>query len=489
MNDQTRFTALSGVCTVLVIVGALAASSFRAAISDQDEGLQSLSITTVSKTVGTDGSARLTAMGNYGTMEMPIQANWSVIDGEATLENCAFSKTCTVTVGKVEGSVTVKAEAEKKTATITLSVTTACTHSFSDAIPSWSESAICKLANKGVVKGYDNGKYGSGDPVTHGQLITLFGRVIGPMVKEPEGCIDIGITGSHYAFSHACLFLQQNWINTDFMTLIDQPAPRGTVASLINTVFGGTMLSAKESVVDTTVRHFEDIPMDSPFYQATAVSNLLGIMTGNPSGDFLPDAALNRAEVAVVVHRILAAIDDLEISTLQSFDADARHAAASVSSSASSQALSSVSSETQGSDADAETGEISLSQESNRRYIKFLPFNVFTEMKDLETNKFDLIVNYWGRPGDNMPVFFAGSTGTIYGSFQGAILSGPGGSYETMTKEGCEELLRTKSRGQSSLVLYQTSETLCFRGDEGHIGKVRKTEGGEPNLLYAVWKK
>ncbi|PIR53080.1 hypothetical protein COU76_03065 [Candidatus Peregrinibacteria bacterium CG10_big_fil_rev_8_21_14_0_10_49_10] len=342
-KNENRLAGLFS-CIAVFAFALVTVQSITASVSSVPDGLVGISITPAKATVGVGESIRLSAEGDYGTRTMPVRADWSLLkEGMGTLGACSNAKTCTFTAGDVAGATSVQAQVgdgkfidvadilieEKKEVLV---------NPFKDELPDWAFEAIVRMHQKGIVKGYDDGRYGPGDPVTNGQVITLLHRILlyANLIQEPTGCMKVynDVASDHYAFLPACTFRRQGWSSDGATLAPDSASPRGVTAGFMNRTLGETLLSAIGTRPDGT-QVFDDVPVGHPSFKDTAVTNLTGLMTGYPTGDFGVDDDLNRAAVAVIMFRILNKIEEEGISNLQGYDAnamdaDAGHAAAPV---------------------------------------------------------------------------------------------------------------------------------------------------------------
>ena len=272
-----------------------------------------------------DGRVLLTAVGDYTTYTIPLRASWDITNGTALgrfLEPCDAQKSCTFVAGRYGGEVTIAADANGFRDTIDLFITaptnpapleeesTPVAHSFKDDIPDWASKPIVSLQKRNIIKGYDDGRYGPGDLLTRGQLVTIFFRVLkaqGLIGDFP--CADPykDVPESHYAHKPTCAFRALGW--TDQLSTFDPEGPvnRGETAAMLTRVVGPTLLSKRGMSMGSVIasgRVFSDIAPDDFYFADTAVAHALGIMKGNPDGSFDTKKTLNRAEAATIFYRV-----------------------------------------------------------------------------------------------------------------------------------------------------------------------------------------
>lgn len=363
------------------IIAVVALRSMTASVSGDLEGLSGLSITpSADLKVVAGGSIRLTAEGDYGTRNMPIRADWFLEKGEdlGELGACSNTKSCTFTAGDSEGTATVQAQIGDgkfidKVDIIIEQKEEELVNPFKDEPPGWALEAILRMHQKGIVKGYDDGRYGPGDPVTNAQVITLIYRILSHanLIQDPEGCAQVydDVPQGHYAFIPACTFRRQGWSSVAERLYPDEASSRGATAGFMNGTLGETLLGAMGSR-PPQMQAFDDVPLGHPHFNDIAVTNHTGLMTGYPSGDFGVDDGLNRAAVAVIMFRILNKIEEGGITVLSGYDAGAKdaHSAAPVSEASSSEA-SAVSEESSSSAISSEDGKEDQTEADNNKEL------------------------------------------------------------------------------------------------------------------------
>lgn len=294
--------------------------------ADSMEGLRSISIrpsTPEERTVNPGGTLRLTAVGDFTTMEIPVRTDWSFV-GErlgSSLSTCANSKNCDLHAGDAPGSVDVRAQVGSLAATATITI--APTNPFTDELPGWANTAILSLNQLGIIHGYENGNYGPGDPVTNGQFMTLLSRLAlhTGMTEEltSEECPPFlfpSIPADHFAFLPFCFYSKTAMGSVSSNPEPDPPALRAQAATYIARLYAPSIFHAMDLDPDHTHDggpFFDDVPLGHPAFYDTRTVQLVEIMMGSPNGDFGIGEQLNRAQAAVIINRLRAKIDDLGI--------------------------------------------------------------------------------------------------------------------------------------------------------------------------------
>lgn len=268
----------------------------------------------------------LTAEGDYVTYTMPLRGNWNITNGEHlgyfVEEQCDSAKTCTFQADNQGGEVTITVEASGHTHTAVINIrrpqpAKVIENPFEDTLPTWAGEPIVDLRERGIIYGYDDGRFGAGDLLTRGQLITIFHRTLIKMnlIAPRNDCAMVynDIPGGHYAYDAACVFRRNYW--TDSLSSLgpNDPVSRGETASLINRVLGSALLNANDLRLGKVLAdgpYFSDVPLSHEYYGDTAVTKAIGLMTGNPDNTFDTGTILNRAEAATIFWRIIKEVQD-----------------------------------------------------------------------------------------------------------------------------------------------------------------------------------
>lgn len=540
MKNAIRSRALVALCAA-VLAPVTGFAAYRAIVvrADVIEGLEGISImrpADAGKSLHAGESLTLTAEGDYGTSTMPVKASWSIREGKTlgTLGECTRSKTCVFTALDGAGEVVIEAEASGKTATATITVEKKeeeLVNPFKDELPAWASEAIIRMYRKSIVKGYDDGRYGPGDPVTNGQIVTLLFRILRDrnLVTEPADCGQKydDVPGGHYAFTPACLFGRQGWAQDAAAFRPDDPATRGSVASFIDHVFGKTLTSALGREPQAGVQTFDDVPATHPQFRSIAVANAMGVMTGYPNGDFGVNDPFNRAAAAVVMFRILTTLEERTVSALAGYDlaAGAPERPAASSASVSSQEPV-ASSEPASSEASGVSPESISSQEPavSSEPVPTIPSSASEEpvssqgpaapvaplhtgprvqLSDTKATNFDFsegVARAEARVAYDMTfllqkpdwsarkviVFAYGNDGTAQRQSLVALSPKP---YAQTEQGDCETALRARGVFDTkTLTITSHEQAVCFRTYEGHSGKVGDLVAQDYTLGYEFWE-
>ncbi|EKD67419.1 MAG: hypothetical protein ACD_48C00422G0001 [uncultured bacterium] len=195
---------------------------------------------------------------------------------------------------------------------------------FTDEIPTWASDSIYRLNAAGVIKGYDDGRFGPSDNLTRGQVVTLLYRTLKYKNiindPDPEACSYYGdVKDTDYYYVPVCIVS----LNSESAVFDNDPdtfspdalVTRAEVARLTDLILGGTFLGSMNKDREEGVV-FEDVPKGSEYFDNIALAYTTGLMSGKSEGHFDPDGLLNRAEMSVIMDRTLNLLESLKIKEL-----------------------------------------------------------------------------------------------------------------------------------------------------------------------------
>lgn len=278
-------------------------------------------------TIDPGESLLMTVEGDYATYTVPVRGAWRITGGEQygwLTERCDASKNCEFQAGDYGGEVKIYVDANGMSDEATIYIREPkppkpVENPFSDSIPDWAGEPIVELKERSIIRGYDDGRYGAGDLLTRGQLITIFHRALVNLnLLDPVNCKQVykDVPAGHYAFSAACAFRQNAWTDSLSTLSPDEPVTRGETASLLNRVIGKAFLDVKNMSLAEVVNSgqiFSDVPTNHQYFVDTAVTRAIGIMKGNPDRTFGPGKTLNRAEAATIFFRVMDSVEELRV--------------------------------------------------------------------------------------------------------------------------------------------------------------------------------
>lgn len=190
---------------------------------------------------------------------------------------------------------------------------------FSDVTSSysWAQEAIEALANNKIVEGYPDGTFKPGKDITKEEAIVLFSRCLGASDKSNEDIVSAAYANAEsklakydsYALKQAAYLMYKMVLNeSDLATYLSaankgQPLKRYEAATLIAKSLGGEVWLKSNPDVEADFADADDIPEDAQGYVYYASE--LGIIQGMENNKFAPDGNVTRAQVSVMIHRIL----------------------------------------------------------------------------------------------------------------------------------------------------------------------------------------
>ena len=152
----------------------------------------------------------------------------------------------------------------------------------------WFYSYVQELSQAGVIAGYPDGTFGPYDPVTLGAALVLVLRSAG--YEEQE------MTGSHWASGYLELALSLELLEDVGEENLDDSASRLLIAQMVAKVLKLSASQASSPFSDTTDGFV------TALYEA-------GIVQGSYGADgpliYQPDSAIRRAEITVILSRML----------------------------------------------------------------------------------------------------------------------------------------------------------------------------------------
>ena len=301
-------------------------------------------------TIPVRNELRFTAMGVWQTpdrdetFETPVGAAWRLIDGGGTIDGCENQKRCTFVAGEVPGTyrleITVRPTSGGTRSTVAwFDITTKEAQSpFFDTVPPWALSAATRLNALGIMQGYDvrsgedRPRFGASDSVTRAQTTTLITRLLRHLnlVSKDHRCDSHfdDVPAGHFGCDPVTLFAQQGWIERGAAERLfrpDEAAPRGVTAVLIANALGKTIEQKEKLRMSDLTRVFDDVPKEHPFFAHIALVNRAGFMTGQTAAGERPDFGLgnlNRAEMAVLMARILDWFEKQNVRSLVGYNGD-----------------------------------------------------------------------------------------------------------------------------------------------------------------------
>jgi len=160
---------------------------------------------------------------------------------------------------------------------------------FPDLQGHWAEEEVLTLASSGIISGYPEGLFYPDREINMGEACKIVALAKGIKV-EPS-------LGNSWAFPFYSALSKEGLLPWDYFEPDKKPS-RGEVAELLRRAFYPKM----EIFSDPS---FPDVPQDHPFFLSVEVLHQSGIILGKEDGYFHPEEPMTRAELAVLLCRIL----------------------------------------------------------------------------------------------------------------------------------------------------------------------------------------
>jgi alpha-amylase len=182
----------------------------------------------------------------------------------------------------------------------------------------WYEESVRKLYERQTLSVNGKSIFGAGEKITRGELADLLVRAAGFLPETPNniGFCDVA-TDAKYAASIEFM-RKHGWVGgydsrnkkcktgKDFRA--DQATNRANALKMILTVFGD-LVKVKIANKQCEAIHFSDVKGDSWYADFVAQANCLGFVKGYSNNTFRPGNDINRAEIAVILNKVLESLD------------------------------------------------------------------------------------------------------------------------------------------------------------------------------------
>lgn len=191
--------------------------------------------------------------------------------------------------------------------------------SFSDVGESfsWAKDAISELSEKGIINGYPDGTFGPGKYITKEESVALFAKALGAADEANAVLIDFAKDTyemllenyTSYAKDLAAFLIYKEILNTGEVSSFLATANKGQelkryeAAVLIARALGADAWLSDNPDFELAFKDAKDIPADAKAYVYYAAKK--GIITGMTEDTFVPNGSVTRAQIAVMIHRIL----------------------------------------------------------------------------------------------------------------------------------------------------------------------------------------
>lgn len=168
----------------------------------------------------------------------------------------------------------------------------------------WARQAITEMAASEVIAGYPDGSYGPYNNVTRLEAVTMLIRMLGledqARAAEDEK-VDYKMPPAlNWGRGYLIMAVQRGMLDEDYLDLLqpNYPANRTEVAML---AFHALKFSPESG--DLGFEDSDEIPAE--YREGVVAMVKSGIMQGLPGNVFKPNDEINRAQVAVLMSRII----------------------------------------------------------------------------------------------------------------------------------------------------------------------------------------
>ncbi len=182
----------------------------------------------------------------------------------------------------------------------------------------WAEEAIASLSENKIITGYEDGTFKPGKSITRQEAITLFSRALGASEASNESIVnlaygiyeaDLTASAGSYAVKPGAYMIYRKVLTAtevnDFLSKNnrDVELKRYEAASLIAKALGADAWLKTNPEIEVTFTDKNAIPAAALPYVYYATE--LGIMNGMGDNKFGPKETVTRAQIAVMIQRIL----------------------------------------------------------------------------------------------------------------------------------------------------------------------------------------
>lgn len=199
-----------------------------------------------------------------------------------------------------------------------------CTAAFAvdfsdvDANYAWAQDSIATLAEEKVIEGYPDGTFKPGKDITKQEAIALFARCLGASDDTNADIVTLAYNNAEsvlakydsYALRQAAYLMYKKVLSEDDLVTYLSATNKDTVlkryeaATLIAKSLGGDVWLKSNPDVKTSFADADEIPAGAQGYVYYASE--LGIIKGMDNNEFVPMGNVTRAQIAVMIHRIMS---------------------------------------------------------------------------------------------------------------------------------------------------------------------------------------
>ncbi len=207
---------------------------------------------------------------------------------------------------------------------LSLGVGASAAFSDVDSNYSWAEEAINELSDDGIITGYEDGTFKPGKSITRQEAITLFSKALGASAEVNEPIVnlaygiyeaDLGACSSSYAVKQGAYMIYRKVLSVDevidYLSTAnrDKELLRYEAATLIAKALGADAWFKNNPTADTSMNFADVNEIPVKYIDYVYYTTALGIMGDMGDNNFGPNATVTRAQVAVMISRILETME------------------------------------------------------------------------------------------------------------------------------------------------------------------------------------
>jgi len=220
---------------------------------------------------------------------LPLEARYvTICTSTGTVENGVFTPGKDSSGGKLEASYQG----------LTVQVPIRAASLFKDTENNWANDQINELAEAGIIKGFEDGTYHPAEPVTRAQVVTLLARLLQWQPGEVQLNFKDGVPD--WARDAVAAAVARGVVSgyPDQTFQPNRPVTRAEVSVILDHAVD---FAGNEAVLD-----FKDAGI-IPNWARAAMGRVVsaGILRGYEDGSLRPAANLSRAEMAVLIKRLI----------------------------------------------------------------------------------------------------------------------------------------------------------------------------------------
>lgn len=204
-------------------------------------------------------------------------------------------------------------------ASIALSVSAATFEDVSEETHSWAIEAIEEMAEKGIVNGYDDGTFKPNKAVSPLEALSLTARVLGVSDPENEAILNAGIEQYYdivseydiaFGVNDVCYLLIKDILSVEELneyleaSNVSRGMKRYEIAVLLTKALDAEDEVKKNVISGLEFNDISDIPAYAKRYVEYVTKN--GIMSGTGDNMFSPNAEVTRAQIVVLMKKLLS---------------------------------------------------------------------------------------------------------------------------------------------------------------------------------------